>query len=666
MDAQQFLAEFGHIASAPGGIPLLRDLILSLAITGKLTEQNKGEINARLILEQLAIRRTQLLDEQGLSVTRKHKNLGVPRDGFQLPENWAWEFLGYLSAWPLKDGDWIESKDQDPSGDIRIVQLADIGVGQYKNRSNRFITSQKAKKLNCYFIEVGDVLIARLPDPLGRACIFPGDPKRCVTVVDIAVCRCDAQYIDPKYLVHCINSPFVRKIISSLATGTTRQRVATGQLGAIALPVPPIDEQARIVAKVDELMVLCGKLETQQHGREKLSDITAITVFDSLSNAQSPVELLSAWSCLYAEANLLLNSESAIQALRKMILDLAVGGRLSYKEPDDGNAVDLVEQIQTSKKQLIASGLISRRKPVVAETLQETVLPSHWTSLTLDEAISHIDAGWSPACLAHPRRDENTWGVLKTTSVQTLQFLPNEHKELPNSLQPRPQYEVIDGDILITRAGPKNRVAICCVVEKTTARLMISDKLIRFHIIDDLIDARYVALCLSAGESGRILEKQKSGMADSQMNISQDKLRAIPIPLPPRAEQERILTKVEGLMRICNQLSEQLKLKQKLHSRFAASSIASITGIRTQEEEELKAPKTELISKLRLVNSPDIKEQAPLAAILARHHDEMPAGDLWQRYGGDIDAFYAQLKLEVGKGWIEEPTVAEMREVEAN
>jgi len=74
---------------------------------------------------------------------------------------------------------------------------------------------------------------------------------------------------------------------------------------------------------------------------------------------------------------------------------------------------------------------------------------------------------------------------------------------------------------------------------------------------------------------------------------------------------------------------------------------------------------SELISKLRLVNSPDINEQAPLAAILARHHDEMPASDLWQHYGGDIDAFYTQLKLEVGKGWIEQPSDAGMREKEA-
>jgi type I restriction enzyme S subunit len=114
-------------------------------------------------------------------------------------------------------------------------------------------------------------------------------------------------------------------------------------------------------------------------------------------------------------------------------------------------------------------------------------------------------------------------------------------------------------------------------------------------------------------------------------------------------------------------LNEQIKRKQEIHKKFAASSIATFTNIRTAEKENpLKAPKTELIAKLHLANPPGINEHAPLAAILARHQGELGAGDLWQRFGGEIDAFYAQLKLEVGKGWIKEPTPAEMRELEAN
>lgn len=93
------------------------------------------------------------------------------------------------SADVFTDGDWVESKDQDPTGDVRLIQLADIGDGEYLGKSARFLTSSKARELRCTFLKPGDVLIARMPDPLGRACIFPGHLKSAVTVVDVCIVR---------------------------------------------------------------------------------------------------------------------------------------------------------------------------------------------------------------------------------------------------------------------------------------------------------------------------------------------------------------------------------------------------------------------------------------------------------------------------------------------
>jgi len=318
----------------------------------------------------------------------------------------------------------------------------------------------------------------------------------------------------------------------------------------------------------------------------------------------------------------------------------------------------------TAKGRGITEGVFSRKKNVKMELLEETPLPKHWETISLDDAISTIDAGWSPACLPRARDDDSKWGVLKTTAVQMLSFLPEEHKELPATLEPRPQYQIELGDILITRAGPKNRVGICCVVDTAPQRLMISDKLIRIHIVDDLIDPNFVALCLSAGEPGRSIEKLKSGMADSQMNISQDKLRSITIPLPPLAEQQRILGALDGFMKTLDEYALGLDHVARLGLQFSKAAIASVTGISLAQHEDVtvKAPQTELISKLRLKTAPDVKVQAPLAAILTRHDGELSARDLWQRFGGEIDAFYAQLKTEVAHGWIAEPAVAEMLE----
>jgi type I restriction enzyme S subunit len=122
------------------------------------------------------------------------------------------------------DGDWVESKDQDPDGDVRLVQLADIGLGSFVDKSSRFMTSAKASDLRCTYLEPGDVLVARMPDPIGRACIFPGDTKSCVTVVDVCIVRPNPATVDCRWLMHWFNSPNARGPINRAATGTTRKR----------------------------------------------------------------------------------------------------------------------------------------------------------------------------------------------------------------------------------------------------------------------------------------------------------------------------------------------------------------------------------------------------------------------------------------------------------
>lgn len=149
------------------------------------------------------------------------------------------------------DGDWVESKDQDPDGDVRLVQLADVGDGCFIDKSSRFLTSDKARKLRCTYLEAGDVLVARMPDPLGRACIFPGLTHKCVTVVDVCIIRPNSNRVDSRYLMHCINGPSVRNSIHRQATGTTRQRISRGNLKKITIPLPPLDEQRRIAAILD-------------------------------------------------------------------------------------------------------------------------------------------------------------------------------------------------------------------------------------------------------------------------------------------------------------------------------------------------------------------------------------------------------------------------------
>src|SRR5262245_51356271 len=173
-----------------------------------------------------------------------------------LPDGWALAQLPQLigPGGVFTDGDWVESKDQDPNGDVRLIQLADIGDGYYKNKSRRFLTHQKALELCCTFLEPGDVLVARLPDPLGRACIFPGDAKPAVTAVDICIIRPGLSGPESRWIMHALNSPSVRQVIEGLHRGTTRKRVSRRNLASVKLPLAPLSEQRRIVATIEELL----------------------------------------------------------------------------------------------------------------------------------------------------------------------------------------------------------------------------------------------------------------------------------------------------------------------------------------------------------------------------------------------------------------------------
>ncbi len=154
----------------------------------------------------------------------------------------------------FSDGDWIETKDQSPLGEIRLIQLADIGDGRFLDKSNRHVTNSTAKRLNCTFLKKNDVLIARMPDPLGRACVFPlPHANSYITVVDVAILRVDHSLATPRYVCAMMNAPQTRKSIELMQSGTTRSRITRKNLATIQIPLPPLLEQERIVARIEEL-----------------------------------------------------------------------------------------------------------------------------------------------------------------------------------------------------------------------------------------------------------------------------------------------------------------------------------------------------------------------------------------------------------------------------
>lgn len=152
------------------------------------------------------------------------------------------------------DGDWIESKDQSDSG-IRLIQTGNIGNGEflYKNDKAKYISEDTFKRLNCTEVFPDDILISRLPEPVGRGCIIPDIGERMITAVDCTICRVNAKLIDRKYFCYFLESNTYKTQLEQHVTGTTRKRISRKNLSSVEIDIPEQAKQKEIVYKLDRV-----------------------------------------------------------------------------------------------------------------------------------------------------------------------------------------------------------------------------------------------------------------------------------------------------------------------------------------------------------------------------------------------------------------------------
>lgn len=175
------------------------------------------------------------------------KQLLTPQEG------WEEKTLGNICI-SIKDGDWIEKKDQSPTG-IRLLQTGNIGVGIYKDKSDspHYISLDTFNRLHCEEVFAGDILLSRLPEPVGRACLVPKMEGRFITAVDCSIIKINTEKVTPAYLIYYTQTNAYFKSISSLCTGTTRQRISRKKLEEVSISFPSLPEQERIAARLDEI-----------------------------------------------------------------------------------------------------------------------------------------------------------------------------------------------------------------------------------------------------------------------------------------------------------------------------------------------------------------------------------------------------------------------------
>ncbi len=658
MDAQQFLAEFGHIANAPGGVAKLREMILDLAIRGELLSSSASASDARVLLSEIENFRIDLIRSGKLRRPTPLPEISASELAFQLPANWAFERLGNVCE-IVRGVTFSSSKKQTTRSTDSVVCLRTSNVQAEIDWDDLIFIDPQLVGRDDQWVEKGDTMIsmANSYELVGKVALVRKVKERATFGGFIAAVR--PHVLEPEYIYLMLRSPYMQSRMRVTASQTTNiANISLGGMRPIPTPIPPKEEQSRIVAKVDELMALCDTLEAQQQARRKLQNNLRLSTLQTVAAASSPHELQAAWSRLSDNFGRLFHAPEDVADLRKMIAELAICGALdALSEPTDITTVDVYLADLASKK----SG---KRFAKSTQTEEEISLPNGWRWVLLEELLADSESGWSPKCDAEPRRN-GEWGVLKVSAVTWGVFKPEENKRLPSSLESRPECEVKPGDFMLSRANTAELVARSVIApDDCPEKLLMSDKIVRLKFLDDKLKP-WVNLVNNSDLARAYYKARATGTSDSMRNVSRQVIHELPIPLPPIQVQERVLQTLSRLMRICDELERQASSRMKLSAQLSTTAVSSITGITTAPQEEpMKAPQTELIAPVRLGLAPDVKDHAPLATLLARHNGEMSAKDLWQRFGGEIDAFYAQLKTEVAHGWICEPAGAEMREVE--
>lgn len=523
---------FDLIAQAPGGVARLRELILTLAVQGKLLPQDPSDEPASELLKKIRAEKDRLIAEGKI---KRDKPLSEITDGekpFELPTGWSFCRLGDLLL-SIRSGGTPSKQNPDFwNGEIPWASVKDLRFGEPLTDTQDRIT-QAGLDAGSELASAGSILI----------CTRMGLGKIGEALIDVAINQ-DLKAV----VVGCgVNKQYFInyfKTLSVVGSGMTVAGIKQDELLGFVVPLPPSIEQSRIVTRVEELMQLCdaleaqGQLEAEQHAR------LVSTLLGSLLQSDTPEALADNWQRIATHFDLLLDRPEAVDALEQTILQLAVRGLLVPQDLTDEHASVLLQKIRTEKDHLIAQGKIKRNKPLPPITDEEKPfeLPQGWEWVRLG-SLGVTQTGGTPASSKPEYFDGNFPFIGPGQIAPNGQILSAE--KFISELGTLESAVVEPGDILMVCIG--GSIGKCAAATFPTA---FNQQINSIHPL--LSSSEYVLNAMSSIDFTQAVLSAATGSATPI--ISKGKWDLLLLPLPPRAEQSRIVSRINELRRLCADL----------------------------------------------------------------------------------------------------------------
>lgn len=569
---------FQLLATAPDGVARLRELILSLAVQGKLVPQDPSDEPAKSLLHRIKSDRHEMIKKGRISKDKPLPEIGDHETPFQLPRTWEWVRLGSVSK-RVQYG--VTASARHDIQSPKFVRITDIQYGRVAWDTVPGVVVDEQAVAN-HRLEDGDILIARTGGTIGKSFLVYDVPVDAVFASYLI--RISPLCINPRYIKVFLSSRIYWDQLYAKAMGTGQPNVNGTALSRLTLPCPPFAEQLRIAEKVDELMHVCdqledrGQLEAEQHAR-----LTA-AFFDVLVASESSDALTENWARIASHFDLLLDRPEAIDALEQTIVQLAVRGCLVAQDPNDEPASELLENVIAEKSRLVAERKIKREKPlpVISGDEKPFELPEGWEWTRLALLGERFDYGTS-----QKTSDGQGVPVLRMGNIRRGEIVYDSLKFLEDKLGDLPSLYLCTSDLLFNRTNSYELVGKTAIFAGESNQFSFASYLIRIRLMSGFVSPLYVNMYMNSVDCRRTQIEPQIVQQNGQANFNGTKLQQICVPLPPLAEQARIVVRVEELRRLCADLRKRLIARQTCQARFAEAVIvqsASIASLATHTD----------------------------------------------------------------------------------
>lgn len=532
------------------GIKKLRELILELAVRGKLVPQDLNDEPASELLKRIAAEKAELVKQGKIKKQKPLPEINEDEKPFELPVGWEWVRLGFITNY----GECDKAEPTDANADTWIVELEDIEKGTSK-LLNRVKFSERPFKSSKNKFYKNDVLYGKLRPYLDKV-LVADDSGVCTTEIIPIKAYGD---ILPGYLRLLLKSPRFIAYANESTHGMNLPRLGTDKAIHAVVELTTIAEQVRIVNKVDELMSLCDQLEQQSLTSLDAHQQLVETLLATLVESQNAEELAENWARISQHFDTLFTTEASIDALKQTILQLAVMGKLVPQDPNDEPASELLKRIEQEKAQLVKEGKIKKHPPV--EPLGEpALLPRSWLNIVVQD-FADIRLGSTP-----DRSEKKYWNGdipwVSSGEVANEVILDTKEKITPEGFKNSSTSMIPTGSLLMAIIGQgktRGQTAILGIDACTNQNVAA------FVFNQVLVEPEYVWIWAKS----KYLSHRGDGHGGAQPALNGKKVRSFIFPLAPIKEQQRIVSEVKRLNDICDTLQSRLQSAQQTQLHLA-------------------------------------------------------------------------------------------------